>query len=124
MQHKPGCENMADYLSRSPLKSSYETELAMQTEAYMNFITRFIKPNDIRHEVFVSETLKDETLVEVKKLLLNQQHNVKVPYFSSYAKVKEELTISSDGSLLKNTKLVIPLSLQEQVLNIAHRLCR
>eukprot|EP00112_Aurelia_sp_Birch-Aquarium-sp1_P015091 Seg3312.4 transcript_id=Seg3312.4/GoldUCD/mRNA.D3Y31 product="putative protein K02A2.6" protein_id=Seg3312.4/GoldUCD/D3Y31 len=43
-----------------------------------------------------------------------------IPDLKVFKKVKEELTVTDDGFILKGTKLVIPSTLRNRVVNLAH----
>ena len=118
--HKPGNENIADFLSRNPLKAKTIDDNETIAELYINTITNASVPSAISIDKLIQETNKDGTLLEVKKLILNEKFNEKVPYFSNYNRIKDELSIASNGLLLKNTKIIIPTNLQHQIISIAH----
>jgi hypothetical protein len=49
--------------------------------------------------------------------MLNVQDNKLKPYFN----IRNDLSISSDGLLLKNSKIVIPEKMQKHIVDIGHK---
>ena len=89
-------------------------------ELYINMITNASIPTAISVESLINETIKDKTLIEVKKLILGESYDSNVQHFNNFNKIKEELSIATSGLILKNTKIIIPSSLQKQIITIAH----
>jgi hypothetical protein len=113
---KKGEENIADYLSRNPVEPP--------TNRYENFCERLIAnvttgQTAISHKVLVEETSKDPTLKQVKSMISDNSFKVDGEA-KKYLDFKKELTVTSDGIVLRNLKIILPESLQKHALEIAH----
>ena len=129
--YKPGKSNPADYLSRhlpvggKTLESSREQRLA---ESIVNYISVTSMPKPLPVEDVRSATLADETLQAVMSALRDNkwykhQMNPGVDQltFNSCYRLKDELSASQDSDLLlRGTRIVIPSTLQQHVVNLAH----
>ena len=119
IQHIPGCSNPADFLSIQPMKTEYSTYLE-DTENHINAIIAYSTPKAVPLSQIIHESSNDIELSEVIKAIENDDWNVnKNAHLKEYFKVREELTYKS-GILLRNEKIVIPSSLRQQILRIAH----
>jgi hypothetical protein len=121
MKYKPGKDNPADYLSRHPgqeMKSSRQERIA---EDYIHFIAS----NAITIEQLQDATTADPTLQAVMKMVQSgrwhEQTDLKKDTFIAFRNVRDSLCVNADQNiLLKGTQLVIPSSLQQEVLELAH----
>ncbi|KAK3749040.1 hypothetical protein QZH41_005695 [Actinostola sp. cb2023] len=128
--YAPGPDNPADYISRHPKKqrevNSREKKIA---EEYINFVSQHAVPIAIDLEEVKSATLNDHTLQRVIECIRNgswykkdaQDLRVDNRAFNSYQMVKDELSVNAEGNLvLRGTKIVMPDSLQNRSVDIAH----
>ena len=132
IKYQPGATNPADYISRHPSSPAAATsEEEMIAEEYVNFIADETIPKALRREEVLEATLEDATLTAVKELqITNRWYRVDHPSafdldvdigaLISFRKISRELSITSDGLILKKNKLVIPASLQQRTLRLAH----
>jgi hypothetical protein len=117
--HEPGIGNIADYLSR---RSSEDTDEKFDheemAEAYVNMITNINLPQAINRKEIADKTNDDDELIDVKRWIMGQPTTTKIK--SIYSTQSHEFTITDDGILLKNNRVVIPKALQSRIVNIAH----
>ena len=127
--YRPGKnpENPADYLSSDAvLPSSKASKAAIEAEQYVNLIEMNAIPKALSVAQVKNATMEDATLqaaiTNVKQGCWNEQpHQVNMEALKNLKRLKDELTITSDGLLLKGTKLVIPKKLQMKVVELAHQ---
>lgn len=67
-------------------------------------------PKAISRTEMVNETSKDATLIEVKKLIDNKQY--KAELVGQYRQLKDELSTTNDGLVLRGDRICIPEALQ------------
>ena len=122
VEYRPGISNPADYPSRHPVGEyqNYEDE----TEEHVAFITKNAVPKAITLFEIESAVAKDPTLQAVMSAVRSGRWhkappNVSVSELSRYEQIKEQLTCT-ETVLLKSDRLVVPASLQERIVDIAH----
>ena len=88
------------------------------TESYINFIARCTVPKAMTLTEIERETNNDKTLKGVRAAIkLNKwDGNIVKPF----KQIKDELTVTSDGVILRGTRIVIPESLEQRAIDIAH----
>jgi hypothetical protein len=105
--NKPGTNNPADYLSRHPTSTS--SKQASMTEDYINLIARCSRcsvPKTLTLDEVETATDSDKTLRGVRAAIkLNKWHYDLVKAFKP---VKDELTVTSKGVVLRGTRIVLP----------------
>ena len=69
--------------------------------------------------MLIEATTTDQILNEVKKMVDNKPYQ-KSRFMNVYEKCKNELSITNDGLLLKQDKIVIPTKLENKIIEIAH----
>ena len=110
--------NIADYLSRHPSPVRDGNHIA---EQYVNFIMNSSKPRAIDMSLMLSETANDNVIQKVIQLLKSGKlQHCKEKSVNSYKNIYSELTVSETGLLLRNRRIVLPKSLQEKAIIIAH----
>eukprot|EP00795_Rhopilema_esculentum_P003255 gene3255-biopygen1481 len=115
IKYKPGKENAADYLSRHPsAKTSKETEF---TEEYIKFVTSNAVPKTMSLHEIGKETNSDK---ELQKLRAAIRSGAWESVDLSYRAIKEELSIGAQNIILRGSRIVIPLSLRQKAIDIAH----
>ena len=114
--YKPGANNPADYLSRHPTQTSLKQQKL--TEEYVNFLTQNSIPKAMTLEEIQAATDSDKTLKGLRAAIkLNKwDYDVVKPFKN----VKDELTVTSTGIVLRGSRIVIPKSLQQRAIDIAH----
>ena len=114
--YKPGVTNPADYLSRHTVQASYKQQC--MTEEYVNFIASNSVPKTMTIEEIIQATDSDRVLKGVRAAIrLNQWHYDLV---KPYKLIKDELTVTTKGLILRGTRIVIPRALQQMAIDIAH----
>lgn len=113
--HIPGLTNPADYMSREPIKTKYPEE-----DVYVNAIVDWGIPATMTRNVIAVSTSKDPVLTKVCSMIKCNINNWDDPLIEPYKKIINELSITNDGIVLKNTKIVIPEELQKQVIKLGH----
>jgi hypothetical protein len=110
--HTPGDGNPAVFLSRHPMKQTHET--CDDADLYFNFIIDSM-PVAITRKRIALETLKDQDLqnliTEIKTS--NRQMVKKSIRLVDFNKRFENLTVNSDGIILRRHQIVIPTSLRQ-----------
>ena len=115
VKYRPGAENIADALSRLSLS---QAEVTDDAEEYVRFVARNAVPNAITIQEVERESDIDPELAAVRKCILTDSGWETVDV--SYRSVRQELCVL--GKLVvRGTRLVIPRSLQKNVLDLAHR---
>ena len=127
--YEQGKGNPADYISRHPekctLPSSRQERVA---EEFVDYIAHTSRPNALSLEDVVEATTKDPTLQAVtdavrtnnwfepsKRLDINQHT------YKALEKVKETLTLCiSYGVILRHRQIVVPETLHQTVIDLAH----
>ena len=115
--YKSGAENPADYLSRHPTTKSIRKQEKM-TEEYINFIVDSSIPKSMTLAEVIEATNDDRTLKGLRAAIrLNKWDS---PVVKDYKHVKDELSVSSHGLILRGNRIVVPHSLRQRAVNIAH----
>ena len=114
--YKPGSDNPADYLSRHPTRTSLKQQKL--TEEYVNYLTRNSAPKAMTLEDIKTATDNDRTLKGLRAAIkLNKWHYDIVKQFKG---IKDELTVTSNGLILRGLRIVIPEPLQQRAIDLAH----
>ena len=120
IKHKPGLGNIADFLSRHPLEAQ-ESDKLEYAEDYVNMLVNYSIPKAMSKQLVLQETLKDAGLGELTTMIkanrFKQSSNEDVNAFS---KVFNELSVSSEGFIIRDRRLVLPLSLRLPAIKLAH----
>ena len=123
--YSPGKSNPADYLSRHPLPSVDQQD---RTEEHVNFILTNAIPNSVTLEQIQQATATDELLCRVKHAYTsNQWHkeiaaakdNIKTELMQ-LQRIKDEITVSTSGIVLRDHRIIMPESLRQTCIDIAH----
>ena len=114
--HKPGNDNIADYLSRNPVEQTVTSKHEEMAESYLNLVSTAATPKAISRQELIEATLKDRRLANAKKMLQGKRH-LKDKRFS---KIISELSVTHDGLLMRGNRLVIPKEYQKKMVKIAH----
>ena len=123
IQHRPGVSNMADYYSRHPGKSGATSAFLeeLKTERYLNTICRSVLPQALSMRELADAVKADPELQALIKFLEVNSDSKKLPEaLSAYRAIFSELNVTQDGILLRGQQLVIPVSLRNRVVQLAH----
>ena len=112
--YRPGATNSADYLSRHPIQTSRRQE--NMTEEYVNVIAFNSIPKTMTMEE-VTATGSDKVLREVRAAI--KKGKLDFDIVKPYKAIKDELTVTSKGIILREPRIVIPQSLQQRAVDNA-----
>ena len=124
LTHEPGHRNPADYMSRHP-NNVHDTDCraTKMAEDYIQLIREEAKPTVKDLKDLIAESNSDETLSIVRDTLTygkwpmtNTDPDVKL-----YCDIKDELTITQNGTILRSHRICVPKNLQKEVVYLAHR---
>jgi hypothetical protein len=115
--YKPGPQNIADSLSRLSVStgtcSAYKPNIA---EAYVHVVAEQAVPNAMSYRDIKLQSMECSELGIVKTALLSGDWSRVLP---SYRAVRFELS-DYDGLLLRGNRIVMPVSLRESAVKLAH----
>ena len=129
LKYRPGESNPADFLSRHPVasagtKTSHETKVA---EEYVSFLVDHATPKAMTTEEISQATKLDPTLQAIMRAIKTDQwHLPKDPAIDATSflilkTVRDELSLCEESDvILRGSKIVIPRSLQQKTVEIAH----
>ena len=120
IKHIAGKVNPADMLSICPMphdKSALDE--SEKTEEYINSVLVYSIPKAVTLSEVIEESQNDRILQEVIECVKRDSWPSNVIEIQPYKRLKNELAFKS-GILLKEERLVMPTSLRERVLKIAH----
>ena len=114
--YKPGRNenNPADYISRHPVLKAPKFSAA---EHYVNYVSENAVPKAMTLEEIRVETAVDPVLVKLQNAL--RSGNWSDGDVKPYKKLRDEFSVKN-GIVLRGTRIVIPMKLQEKVVNLAH----
>lgn len=110
--YKPGKTNIADPLSRLIPTDTTATNKTSATEQYIQWILTYAEPKAIKLQEIETISAQDEEIQSIKRALNADGLGLFKPFAI-------ELCFAG-GILLRNTKIVIPESLRERTLQLAH----
>ena len=122
IQYLPGGWNAADYLSRHPiLQNSKQSGLSKVADNYVNFTAANASVDVIPPEEIEKETSSDAVLSKVKQAVRdNQWHKLPEEIQKEFKAIRDELTTTENGILMRGNRIVIPKSLQSRTVQLAH----
>ncbi len=115
--YKSGANNPADYLSRHPINLKSRKQEKM-TEEYINFLADNSVPRAMTLDEIIKAANSDSTLKGVRAAIRLKRWDS--PVVQSFKSIKDELTVTTHGVILRGTRIVIPKSLQQKAVDIAH----
>ncbi len=117
VHHIKGSTNIADYQSRNPVQSSC-CEHERIAEEYIYMVTTACIPDALTRAEVIAASAQDTVLIEAISAL----HTGVIPKQSPLYQMllKNELSCTSDGLLLRGEKLIIPSALQQRMVDIGH----
>jgi hypothetical protein len=119
IRHVSGIRNPADYLSRHPVDdyNSHKDDV----EEYVNYVFSSSISKSITHEEIVKATSEDEILQELIRRIRGSKFNLnKRKSIMFFDHVFNELSVTNENVVMRNQRIIIPFSLQERVIAIAH----
>ena len=120
ISHIKGTVNPADFLSRHPLDIKTKTDKI--TEQYVNFVQNHACPEAILLQEIRDKPKNDITFQKVISKMQNKREeiNIENKELKILLNLIPELTLTPDGILLKQNRIVIPNELQHRVIELAH----
>ena len=124
VEYRPGASSPADYASRHPVGDPESHSYDVESEEHISFVARNATPKAVTLSEIESATAEDSMLQAVMSAVRSgcwhkASPNISLSELSRYEQVKEQLTCR-DTVLLKSDRLVIPATLQERIVDIAH----
>jgi len=120
--HKPGTQNISDYLSRHPLHSIDDVQHARLYDTYAIQVARSLVPNCLRLDDLQQATDTDPTLQLLAWYIKHRREISTSRPLQPYRKVFNQLSVAPCGKLiLKDQKLLIPSSLRPRIVQLAHQ---
>jgi len=117
--HKPGVENVADYMSRNPVGLATNNTCSDEAEYFLNMFQDNYGPRAIKVAELSEETSKDT----LGRMFLAKIKN-KSPEFDqqlkSYKRILPNLSVSAQGLILMGQRIYVPMALRAQILTLAH----
>ena len=114
--YKPGTNNPADYLSRQPVEIEYKQQT--MTEDYVNFIEENSVPKAMTLDEIIQATNDDRVLRGVRAAIKHNRWNYDI--VKPYKLIKDELSVTTKGIILRGSKIVIPETLKQKAIDITH----
>ena len=118
VEHVPGIDNIADYLSRNPIERIDINDETVESEQFIHFIACNNVPRAICIEEFMEETKKDLTLTRLITALKTGREFT--DSIQSFKHIKNELSVYQDSIVMRGSTIVVPASLQLRCATIAH----
>ena len=129
--YEPGHSNPADYMSRHPTSTTKVSSEEKLAEEYVHFVATMATPIALTIQDVQIATKDDPTLQVVIDLVrTGQWHNIEAYEMSrdvnysellTYRTVQAELAVAgSDDIVLRDHRIVIPKSLQQRAVDLAH----
>ena len=122
--HCQGRQNPADYCSRHPNPSTQCRERTTKiTEEYINLVIEAAVPPAMNTDMIKHHTMNDQVLQRILSLIRSNkwQDAASDPDLRPFYNICDELCTNADNDIiLRGTRIVLPQSLHQQAINIAH----
>ncbi|KAK3105801.1 hypothetical protein FSP39_006028 [Pinctada imbricata] len=128
IEYSPGEDNAADYMSRHPVRISNSKEEKI-AEEYINFIASESLLKAITLDEVKAATMNSPTLQTAISYVRNgrwfeirdiSDSNVDIEELTALRSIRDELTVFADNVLLRGHRIVLPQSLRDAAISIAH----
>jgi hypothetical protein len=116
--HRPGNTNIAEFLSRNPIRSDSNNHLTKMAEEFVNFVEYTTKPSAIKIDEIIESTKTNKTIQMVIKCLQNNDFTDDRNILS-YKNLRDELSVTNQGILLRDT-IINPENLRAKATQLAH----
>ena len=119
VRYRRGSDNPADYFSRKPVDecSGEEETLASETECFVSSILVDSTPSSITLQEIMAESLRDPMLSKLRDCINSGKWSEQG--MTGYKQVRREL-MCKNGIVLRGQRMVLPSSLRERALKLAH----
>ena len=91
-----------------------------ETEDYINSIVSYALPKHVSKQKILEATLIDPVLIKLSEAIRTNKIDKNAKDIQSFSRVFNELTVTTEGLILRDSRLVIPMSLQNEIIQIAH----
>ena len=118
VKYSPGIDNPADVLSRLPL-TNQEVNARNPAEEYVQYLVRNATPKAISLTSIQEATNQDPDL-QILCACIAENHWVKNNSTRAYYGIRHELTVVN-GVILRGSRILMPQSLRETTLQLAHQ---
>ena len=127
--YRKGADNRGDYKSRHPAKNTKSSSRQEKvTEEFVVYLAKTSTPKAINIHEIIAATRQDPTLQAVTKAMgkgdwfqFSKEPCIDTDVYKVMEKVKHELTLSTThGIILKGTRIVMPTTLQQRVIDLSH----
>lgn len=122
--HTKGSTNPSDYMSRHPVQMNQSQYRTSKTpNEYVQFLSHHAVPKAMSLQEIQNATKTDEELQELLSCLRSQNPQEKIRSSENmrpYRSILDEIT-EVDGALLRGSLLIVPRSLRQRVIDLAHR---
>ena len=115
LQYRPGNDNPADFMSRHPKPVNFERENL--AELYANYVCSNAIPKAMTRQEFKLETKLDPLLQKVVTAI--SLNNWTDPTVERYRRFQDELMVC-DEVILRGNRIVLPQSLHNRAIELAH----
>jgi hypothetical protein len=121
MQYVAGKYNASDYLSRHPTDQA-EAESTNQAELYVNFLVENTIPRSMTLPEVKDATRSDPVLTAVVEMIATGNwRKADSPELKRFYLIRDELCLNADKDIvLRQNRLVLPVSLQQRAVELAH----
>ena len=119
--HRPGTSNIADYYSRNPCKAQPSAFLEeLKAENYINMVVAQAIPKALTVKEVEAATASDKLLQTLKQWLTTDTKRPFPVGLEGFKHVRDDLSCTKGGIVLRGNRIVIPASLQTRVVDLAH----
>ncbi len=116
VEHIPELGNIAEFLSRhAALKEDVD-----ETEDYINSIFHYSLPKHVNKQKILEATLIDPVLIKLTEAVKKNKIEKDVTELQPFSRVFDELTLTTEDLIFRDNRLLVPTSLQTEIIQIAH----
>ena len=120
--YRPGKGNLADSLSRLPKEThstakSPRSSMEACADRYVRYLAEHQTPRAMTVEEIIQASMKDKELTQVREHL-KQHQTFKLP--QPYKSLANELSVTDQDILLRDHRIVLPVSLRDRAIKLAH----
>ena len=126
VEYQPGKDNPADYLSRHPSTTSQSSREEKVAEEFVNFMAEVNTPRAITTDEIKMATVQDAVLQGIMETIetgswSTRPQAISQEIFRVFKEAKDCLSVNSERNIiLKNNLIVVPESLQDRIIQLAH----
>jgi hypothetical protein len=99
-------------------------QIEKENESYVEFVAEHVIPRAFTSQEIIEATKNDRVLRLLTKIVTQDENNHESEELKEvkerFAKVMDELTVSTEGLILRGSRIIIPVELQEKAIRLAH----